>query len=94
MTIHVAQLALMQINPVTQEVFRKDSSKMNQYISKPPKPVTSPIEFETQFRVIENTDDAPSSGGSPTIKEYLEAEDALGFSLTHLDQTFIITTGP
>lgn len=36
-------------------------------------------------------DSIPTSSGYPTIREYLEAEAAIGFTLRYMDQTFIIT---
>jgi hypothetical protein len=93
MAIHVAELALMQFNNITGEVFQKGSSTMKKYISTPAKPVTRAVDFETQVRVIEDSD-IGSSTGNPTIKEYLILEDAAGFTLVHIDQSYIITTGP
>ncbi len=44
----------------------------------------------TEERMMVDTT-IPNTVGNPTIKAYLEAEDADGYVLTHMDQTYVIT---
>jgi hypothetical protein len=58
--------------------------------------VSSPVRvpsFTTEQRVMNNSN-VPNSDGWPDIETYLMAEAAAGFTLSHIDQTMIITTHP
>jgi hypothetical protein len=90
MAIHVAQVALLQRDEVTGEIFNKESSQINKFLTQKQPVKTRARTFTTEHRIIESAD-IPNSTNNPTIKEYLVAEDASGFSLVHIDQTFIIT---
>lgn len=90
MAIHVASLALMQFDNVTKTVFTKDGSAISAFTTVKVDTVNLPRTWETQFRVIPDAT-IPSSSGAPDIKTYLTLEDALGFKLVHIDQSFIIT---
>ena len=44
-----------------------------------------------EMRIVEDSGIA-SSLGKPNIKDYLEAEDAAGFNLVHMDNNIIVTS--
>ena len=48
------------------------------------------MDATTETRVQEDSG-IPNSADFPTLKEYLTLEEAAGFLLQHLDQTYIIT---
>jgi len=78
MAVHVVRVALMQVNGLGAIVNKNNTS------------INGMLGTSTEHRVIEDTS-IQSSVGNPTVKEYLEAEDLLAFTLNYMDQTFIIT---
>jgi hypothetical protein len=76
--VHVANIGLQQVD-TNGVVFSKQSADMKRVIS-----------ASTEQRIIPNAD-LINTSQSPTLKSYLELEAADGFSLKHLDQTFVIT---
>lgn len=91
MAIHVAQIALIQIDSETGLPFTKESSPMNKYTSVPVNGVTRPRTFTTEHRIMPDTTNIPNSADYPTIPDYLTAENADGYLLVHMDQTYVIT---
>jgi hypothetical protein len=88
--IHIAQIAMIQIDSQTGLPFTKDTSPMNKYLTQQTPSSTRARSFSTEQRII--VDPAiPSSTGNPDIPTYLAAEDALGFKLVHIDQSTVIT---
>jgi hypothetical protein len=91
MSIHIAQIALIQIDSVTKLPFTKDVSAMNKYTTQQTPSNTRARDFSTEHRVIVDVANAPNSAGNPDIITYLTAEDAGGYKLVHMDQTYIVT---
>lgn len=75
--IHVVYTRPMQV--VNGSVVNKNDATINQMTS-----------ANLEMRVIEDSDIA-SSSGNPNIKDYLEAEDADGYNLAHMDNNIIVT---
>lgn len=90
MAIHVAQLALMQVDSVTGTVFTRDGSAIKDFITVKVDPVHTPRTFETQFRIIPDAS-IPNSSGAPDIPTYLALEYGAGLKFAHMDQTYIVT---
>lgn len=59
-------------------------------VSTPTVSMNGMLNFTTEHRVLPDLT-IPSSSGYPTIKDYLEDEAALGFSVIQVAQYFIIT---
>jgi len=78
MAVHVVYVRPMQI--VDGQVINKESATINQMSN-----------ASMEMRVIADPD-VPNSAGHPTIKDYLVAEDGSGFSVSHIDNTMIITS--
>lgn len=87
---HVATLVLVHVDSETQEVFTKDSSKMDKMTTKVSRATTRPRTFSTEHRVLPDAA-IPNSAGYPTIPAYIALEVAAGFRLAHMDQTYIVT---
>jgi hypothetical protein len=79
MAVHVARIGMVHVTP-TGAV--KTHANMT---------IGEAARSSSEIRVLPNPS-IPNSVGYPTIEDYLTAEDTAGFSLRHLDQTFIITT--
>lgn len=78
MAVHVATISLEKINSA--------GTRMDPTVS-----ISERISnYTLEHRVVPDLD-IPNTAEWPTIKEYLEDEDTDGFTLRHLDQTFIIT---
>lgn len=78
MAVHVARLGLVHISP-TGDI--KQHSSMT---------IGEAAKSSSGIRVLPH-DDIPNTAGHPTIEQYLENEDADGFTLRHIDQTYVIT---
>jgi hypothetical protein len=48
------------------------------------------MKADMDMRVMPDTD-SPNSADSPSIKDYLVAEDTAGFIIVHMDNTMIVT---
>lgn len=79
MAVHVATIRLVNVD-ATGQVIEKSRSTIQQVIAS----------SSQEHRIIPDTD-IPSTAGWPTIKAYLELEDVAGFTLRHLDQTYVVT---
>lgn len=77
MAVHVVYVRPMQV--VNGSVVDKEEATINQMAN-----------ATMEMRVVPDTD-APNSADSPTIKDYLVAEDGSGFDLVHIDNTIIVT---
>jgi hypothetical protein len=88
--IHIAQIAMIQIDSQTKLPFTKDGSPMNKYLTQQSPTIARARDFSTEMRIIVDAA-IPSSAGNPDIPTYLTAEDALGFKLVHIDQSTVIT---
>jgi len=89
-TVHIAHIALMQVDNETGNVFTKESAISNFTTNQQPI-VTAPRTFATEHRILVNTTLAPNSTGNPTIDNYIVAEYAAGFTIVYMDQMTIIT---
>lgn len=76
--IHVARIALMQVNPVGAVVSKSTAS------------IAQMMQCSGEDRVIEDAG-IPNTANNPTPKAYLELEAADDFVLNHIDQTYIVT---
>ncbi|MEM3097453.1 MAG: hypothetical protein QXU32_01870 [Nitrososphaerales archaeon] len=88
--IHVAKIGLMQVDVSTGNVINKDASAIKDFRTQLQPVTTRPREWTIEHRVIEDPT-IPNTTGNPTIKAYLEAEDAAGLKLVYMDQYTIIT---
>lgn len=80
-TVHVAYLQLLPVDSIGNVIDKNSPTTTVKRVL-----ATS----GTEPRVIVNAGIA-NTAGNPTIKAYLEAEAAAGFTLKHIDQTMIIT---
>jgi len=62
----------------------------NQVVDKSDATIAQMTQASMEMRVVPDGDVA-SSAGSPSIKDYLIAEDAAGFAFAHMDNTMIVT---
>ena len=62
----------------------------NQVVDKSEATIAQMTKASMEIRIVPDGDVA-SSTGSPSIKDYLVAEDAAGFALAHIDNTMIVT---
>jgi hypothetical protein len=83
MATRVANLQLMNVNPVTGEVYQRGAPQGSL-------PIKAALSFETQQRIIEDAD-LPNTAGFPTLENYLQLEAGDGFRPVQVDQTFVIT---
>lgn len=90
MSIHIAQIALVQIDSVTGLPFVKESSNLNKYTSLPANAVTRIRDFSTEHRILPDVTN-PNTAGYPTVPDYLTLENVGGYNLAHVDQTYVIT---
>ena len=79
MAVHVARIGLVHINSVGQA---KRHVEMT---------IGEAATSSSEQRVLVDAD-LPNTAGFPTVVTYLTLEDADGFTLNHLDQTYVITT--
>lgn len=91
MAIHIAQIALVQIDSLTKQPFTKDTAPMNKYLTQQTPSNTRPRDFSTEQRILPDPLNATNTANYPDIPTYLRAEDAAGFKLVHIDQSYIIT---
>lgn len=84
MPTRVANLQLMNVNPVSGEVFQRSDPAGSL-------PIKGVLSFDTEHRIIVD-DTLPNTAGNPTIKTYLDLEAVDGFKPVQVDQTFVITT--
>ena len=94
MSVHVVQLALMNVNPATGKVFQRGGNTLKSDGTKDTNfdtlPVKGALSFDTQHRVVRD-ESIPNTVDNPDIKTYLELEDAVGFALIEINQSMIIT---
>jgi hypothetical protein len=93
MAIHVATIALVQIDSQTGLPFTKDTSPMNKYLTQQTPSNTRARSFSTEQRVIPDATNT-NTANYPTTSAYLALEDLSGYNLVHIDQTYIITQTP
>ncbi len=79
MAVHIATIRLVNVDATGQVIIKSQST------------IAQVIATSSQEHRIMPDGDVPSSDGWPTIKTYLELEDVAGFTLRHLDQTYIVT---
>lgn len=80
MAIHVQRIKLMQIDSTGKVVDKNDRATT----------IKTMMTTGTEPRVMPDPLNA-NTNNSPTIEAYLILEDAVGYKLAHLDQTFVIT---
>lgn len=80
MAVHVARLGVFSVNQAGQKVDKND----------PTTKLSDMLNTRIEALVIPDSG-IPNSAGYPSIKNYLELEDAANFELRHLDQSFVIT---
>jgi len=78
MAIHVVYTRPMQV--VDGQAINKNAATIDQM-----------AKASMEMRVMADTS-IPNSVGNPTIKIYLETEDMDGFSVTHINNTMIVTS--
>ncbi len=76
---HVAQIGPKPVTP-TGTVIDKKSATINEM-----------LQTTQEMRVLEDTTNAPSSSGYPTIEDYIKAEALLGYKVQVINQSWIIT---
>ena len=94
--VHLVYLDRVKVDTITGAILNTGGN-----MSPNPNPTESEVvntslrvpEFTSEVRVMENSN-VPNSDGWPTIETYLMAEAQDGFTLSHIDQTMIITTQP
>lgn len=78
MAVHVATLTMVNVDRTGNIVIKDEATCMQV------------AQSSSEIRVM--PDDAiPNTTGYPTVKQYLELEDADSYELRHLDQTYVIT---
>ena len=77
MAVHVVYVRQMQV--VAGQIINKSDATIAQMAN-----------ASMEMRVVPDSD-APNSSGSPSIKDYLVAEDGGGYELVHMDNTMIVT---
>ena len=77
MAVHVVYVRQMQV--VNGQVVDKEDATIAQMAN-----------ASMEMRIVPDSD-VPNSTTSPTIKDYLVAEDGDGFDLAHMDNTIIVT---
>lgn len=82
MATRLANLQLMNVNPVTGEVYQRGSG---------PLPIKAALSFSTEHRIIEDPN-LPNTEGFPDLDTYLQLEAVDGFHPVQVDQTLVITT--
>lgn len=80
MAIHVVYVRQTQVN--NGQVVDKTNATINQV-----------MKSSMEMRIVPDAT-VPNSAGSPSIKDYLIAEDGDGFNLSHMDNTIIVTQQP
>jgi len=78
MAVHVAVIAIQNVSPAG-IVKRKTEMTIGEV-----------ARSNSEARVMEDAA-IPNTTGSPTIQAYLELEEAEGYTLRHMDQTYIVT---
>ena len=79
MAVHIAKLTLAHVTTAG-EVKQRTSMTLGEAMT-----------ADLQQRIIPSAD-LPNTADSPTLEDYLDLEDAGGFNLIHLDQTYVITS--
>lgn len=77
MAVHIVYTRPMQV--VNGQVIDKEDATIAQMSS-----------ADMEMRVMSDSG-IPSSANNPTVKAYLEAEEAAGFRLGHIDNMIIVT---
>lgn len=90
MSIHIAQIVLIQIDSVTGLPFTKESSTLKAYTSNPVNAITRARDFSTEHRILPDISN-PNTAGYPTIPDYLALENTSGYNFAHVDQTYVVT---
>lgn len=80
MAIHVARLGVFTTNQNGVRIDKNDPSTK----------ISDMLNTKMEMLIIPDSS-IPNSANYPTIKTYLELEDADNFQLSHLDQSFVIT---
>lgn len=80
MAIHVARLGVFTTNQNGVRIDKND----------PGTKLSDMLNTKMEMLIIPDSS-IPNSANYPTIKTYLELEDADNFQLSHLDQSFVIT---
>ena len=81
MAVHVVRVGLFTVDAANNQRINKNS----------PSTTFNQLKNTSMEALVIPDSGIPSSAGYPTIKEYLEAEAAAGYTLRHMDQSFIIT---
>lgn len=81
MSAHVAYVKLMNVDNVTGTILDKNDPDVT---------MKQIANSSIEFRVIIDVGIA-NTAGNPTIKTYIELEATSGYTLKHLDQTYIVT---
>lgn len=81
-SIHVARHGLWRISDVSGKKYRSTNSAGVSF--------KEAMKFHTDD-LVEIDSAINSTAGNPTVKAYLEAEAAVGYSFKHLDESYIIT---
>lgn len=80
MAVHVARLGVFTTNQNGTRIDKND----------PATKISDMLNTKMEMLVIPDAS-IPNSAGYPSIKTYLELEDADNFELRHIDQSFLIT---
>lgn len=83
MAIHVVNTGLFPID-ATGNVITKTSRTTT---------INTMLTTSMEHRIIPD-DSIATSADYPSVKDYLIAEEALGYLLQHMDQTYIVTRKP
>lgn len=78
MAVHVARIHLMQVNSTGGIVDKNNTS------------IDGMLRTSTEHRVVADAT-IPNTAGNPTVKTYLELEEAGGFRMVYMDQNTIVT---
>ena len=96
-TTQLAFLALMNVNPISGDVYQRGGSSKKVDGSNDQDLQNNQIKtvliFDTEFRVIKDPDNS-NTEDNPNLKTYLEREAVDGRIPVQVDQTLVITTGP
>ena len=82
MAIHVATHGLMRISDITGQKYTTSHA--------PGLSIKDALRY-TEDDLVQVDITNANTAGNPTIKAYLELEDAAGYLLKHFDQTYVIT---
>ena len=79
--VNVAYLQLSNVDPLGRVVNKND----------PRTTIADMLHTQLAYRIIPNSN-IPNSVGGPSLDQYLAAEFANGFTVSHIDQSMIITS--